>query len=128
MQKFNCEFTGYIILLQNYKNMVTLNTERLEIGDRFEEISDRIYYAKFTKRMLILKESVERKGRVLKNNPYMRKNLLRFVDDPDFILDEVVYIQFKTVLPIISSVLASMQSTSRRIYSKIKKIWWLLNS
>lgn len=35
MQKFNCEFTGYIILLQNYKNMVALNAERLEIGDRF---------------------------------------------------------------------------------------------
>jgi hypothetical protein len=103
MQKFNCEFTGYIILLQDYKNMVTLNAERWEVGDRFDEISDRIYYAKFTKRMLILKESVERKGRVLKNNAYMRKNLLRFVEDPDVINDEVVYIQFKTVLPILYS-------------------------
>lgn len=78
--------------------------------------------------MLILKESVERKGRVLKNNPYMRKNLLRFVEDPDVINDEVVYVQFKTVLPLISSALANTQNTSRKIYSKIKKIWSLLNS
>jgi hypothetical protein len=55
-QKFSLEFTGYIISLQDYKNMVKLNTERLEMGERFEEINDRIYYAKFTKRMLILKD------------------------------------------------------------------------
>lgn len=49
------EFALYTISLQSYKNMIRLNTERMEIGERFEEIQDRIYYAKFTKRMLILK-------------------------------------------------------------------------
>ncbi len=54
--------------------------------------------------MLILKETVERKGNKLKQSPYMRKNLLRFVDEPDSIDNEVVYIQFKTVLIALYSV------------------------
>lgn len=35
LQKFNIEFTTYMISLQDYKNMVKLNTERMEIGERF---------------------------------------------------------------------------------------------
>lgn len=45
-QKFICEFTLYMISMKSYKNMAVLNTERLEQGERFEEISDRIYYAR----------------------------------------------------------------------------------
>jgi hypothetical protein len=45
-QKFNCEFTLYMISLQSYKNMVRLNEDRLGQGERFEEINDRIYYAR----------------------------------------------------------------------------------
>jgi hypothetical protein len=59
-------------MLQNYKNMIKLNTERIEMAERFEEINDRLYYAKFTKRMIILRELVEKKGRVLKNSLYIR--------------------------------------------------------
>lgn len=96
--KFNCEFTCYMISLQDYKNMVRLNTERLEQGERFEEINDRIYYAKFTQRMLILRDLVERRARVLKNSPQVRKVLLKYLEDPDRMDDELVYTQFKTVL------------------------------
>lgn len=106
-QKFNCEFTGYIISLQDYKNMVRLNAERLEQGDRFEEINDRIYYAKFTQRMLILRDLVERKARVLRNNPLIRKPLLKYLEDPDFMDDDVVYNQFKTVSLALRSASAS---------------------
>ena len=35
-QKANCEFSVYMISLQNYSNMVYINNERLEIGERFE--------------------------------------------------------------------------------------------
>jgi hypothetical protein len=45
-QKFICEFTLYMISMKSYKNMAVLNTERLEQGERFEEINDRIYYAR----------------------------------------------------------------------------------
>jgi hypothetical protein len=45
-------------MLQNYKNMIKLNTERIEMAERFVEINDRLYYAKFTKRMIILRELV----------------------------------------------------------------------
>lgn len=48
--------------------------------------------------MLILRETVERKGKVLKNNQFMRPNFQRFVEDPDVINDDIVYIQFKTVI------------------------------
>jgi hypothetical protein len=53
-----CEFTVYIVSLQNYINMVKLNKERLEIGERFEELEHRFYYARFTKRMIMLREKL----------------------------------------------------------------------
>lgn len=68
------------------------------MGDRFEEINDRIYYAKFTKRMLILRDMVERKARVLRNNPQVRKQLIRYLEDPDRMDEDIVYAEFKTVL------------------------------
>lgn len=59
--------------------MIRLNTERMEIGERFEEIEDRIYYAKFTKRMIRLKETLERKSKVLAKGLASRKSLLRLL-------------------------------------------------
>lgn len=36
--------------------MVQLSNERVDLGERFEDIYDRLYYARFTKRMIMLKD------------------------------------------------------------------------
>jgi hypothetical protein len=47
-QKASCEFTFYVITLQDYANMVKLNAERLEMSEHFDGIEDRMYYSRFT--------------------------------------------------------------------------------
>ena len=77
--------------------MYGLNKERIEMGERFDDIEDRKYYARFTKRMIMLKDILERKAKVLKNNSFLKRNLIKYLDDPDFIDHSLVYSQFKRV-------------------------------
>ena len=56
---------------QNYFNMVKINGERLEIGERFEELEHRLYYTRFAKRMVTIRDDIEKKARKLRNNQYL---------------------------------------------------------
>jgi hypothetical protein len=44
--------------VQNYFNMMKINGERLEIGERFEEMEHRLYYARFAKRMVTIRDDI----------------------------------------------------------------------
>jgi hypothetical protein len=48
--------------------------------------------------MIILKDYIERKARLLTKSPQTRKSLQRYFEDPDGIDEEGVYNQFKTVM------------------------------
>ena len=57
-----------MISLQNYFNLARINSERVEIGERFEELEHRLYYSKFSKRMVSVRDDIEKKAKRLRNN------------------------------------------------------------
>ena len=61
------------------------------MNEHFEGIEDRIYYSRFTERMLKLKDILYRKAKVLKNNPHLAPGLTKFLEDPDRIDGSLVY-------------------------------------
>jgi hypothetical protein len=52
----------------------------------------------------MLKDILERKARVLRNNTFLKRNLLKYLEDPDLIDHSLVYSQFKRVPAVLFSV------------------------
>ena len=53
------------------------------MSERFDGIEDRIYYSRFTERMLKLKETIDRKAKLLRTNAYLDPSLLKFLEVPE---------------------------------------------
>ena len=96
-QKAACDFSFYIISLQNYINMCDINNKRIEIEARFNEVTDRIYYANFSKRLFTLKDLLVHKQKILQKNRHLPNSFHKFYEDPDTIDRSMVYVQFKQV-------------------------------
>lgn len=96
-QRAACDFSFYIISLQNYISMSEINSKRIEIEARFDEVADRIYYADFSKRLFSLKDFLVHKQKVLRNNKHLDVKFHKFYEDPDSIDTAMVYSQFKQV-------------------------------
>ncbi len=77
--------------------MMKINRERLEIGERFEELEHRLYYTRFAKRMVTLRDSIEKSARKLKTNPNLVSRLKNYCINIDELDVNTVYLQFKSV-------------------------------
>ena len=67
------------------------------MGERFQELEHRLYYARFTKRIVMLKEHIEKTAKKLKKDAQLAK-FVKYFGKPDEILPSNVYDQFKIVL------------------------------
>ena len=76
----------------------------MEIGERFEELEHRLYYSKFSKRMVSVRDDIEKKAKRLRNNGALKEQFKIFLRGLDDLNKDDVYEQFKSVPMVIFSV------------------------
>ncbi len=52
------------------------------MGERFEELEHRIYYARLTRRIVMLKEHIQKTAKKLKKDPHLAR-FTKFFVNPD---------------------------------------------
>ena len=86
-----------MISLQNYFNMAKINSERVEIGEAFEELEQRLYYSRFSKRMVQVRDDIDKKAKRLRNNHALKEHFRSYLKGLDDLNKDDVYEQFKSV-------------------------------
>ena len=76
----------------------------MEIGERFEELEHRLYYSKFSKRMVSVRDDIEKKAKRLRNNGALKEQFKIFLRGLDDLNKDDVDEQFKSVPMVIFSV------------------------
>lgn len=77
--------------------MTKINSERLEIGERFEEFEHRLYYTRFAKKMVKYREYIEKSARKLRNNAHLSEHFKSLLKGLDELNQQEIYSQFKAV-------------------------------
>ena len=77
--------------------MIRLNKERIEIGERFDELEHRLYLSRFSKRMVKIREDLDKMAKKLRASSSLSRNAMVFCRNIDDLVSRDVYNKFKKV-------------------------------